>query len=72
MKETKETKVREFFKENESKFGTKRQASKFLNKHGKVWKELQGIDLSAPKKGGEGVPPTPKSKKNRNKNKKKK
>ena len=39
-----------FFKQNESKFGTKRQASKYLNHYGKVWKEEHGIPLTDKKR----------------------
>ncbi len=42
--------VVKFFKENEGKFGTKRQASKYLNHYGKVWKEEHGIPLTDPKR----------------------
>lgn len=38
------------FKENEAKFGTKRQASKYLNHYGKVWKEEHNISLDEPKR----------------------
>lgn len=43
--------VRKFFESNKEKFGTKRQASKYLNKYGKVWKEEHGIPIEAPKRG---------------------
>ena len=39
------------FTENKEKFKTQRQASKYLNKYGKVWKEEHNIDLSEPKRG---------------------
>jgi hypothetical protein len=39
-----------FFKENESKFTTKRQASKYLNHYGKVWKEEHDISLTDKKR----------------------
>jgi hypothetical protein len=39
-----------FFKENEAKFKTKRQASKYLNHYGKVWKEEHSIPLTDPKR----------------------
>lgn len=42
--------VAKFYNENQEKFGTKRQASKYLNKHGKVWKAEQGIPLTDPKR----------------------
>lgn len=41
----------ELFKENPEKFKTKRQASKYLNHYGSVYKKEKGIDLSAPKRG---------------------
>ena len=40
-----------YFKENSTKFATKRQASKYLNHYGKVWKEEHNIPLNAPKRG---------------------
>lgn len=43
--------VNKFYKENQDKFKTKRQASKYLNHYGEVWKEEHGIELSAPKRG---------------------
>jgi uncharacterized membrane protein YbaN (DUF454 family) len=39
-----------FFKENVSKFETKRQASKYLNHYCKVWKEEHNIPLTDPKR----------------------
>ena len=48
MKET--SFVKKFFEENQSKFGTRRQASKYLNHYGKVWKEEHGIPLTDPKR----------------------
>lgn len=39
-----------FFNENRDKFETKRQASKYLNHYGKVWKTEHNIELSAPKR----------------------
>jgi len=56
-------KVVQFFTENKihkdtatgavvsGKFETKRQASKYLNHYGKVWKLEHNINLSAPKRG---------------------
>lgn len=44
-------KVAIFFKENPDKFKTKRQASKYLNHYGKVWKEEHNIPMQAPKRG---------------------
>ena len=43
--------VNKFYKENPNKFETKRQASKYLNHYGKVWKTEHDIELSAPKRG---------------------
>lgn len=43
--------VTKFFKENQEKFKTKRQASKYLNHYGSVWKAEHNIELSAPKRG---------------------
>lgn len=42
--------VRKFFNENRDKFETKRQASKYLNHYGKVWKEEHNIPLTDPKR----------------------
>lgn len=39
------------FKESPDKFKTKRQASKYLNGYGIVYKADRGIALSAPKRG---------------------
>lgn len=47
----KKNRAAELYKENPTKFGTKRQASKYLNHYGKVWKEEHNIPLSAPKRG---------------------
>jgi len=38
------------YRENPKKFETKRQASKYLNHYGKVWKLEQGIPLTDPKR----------------------
>lgn len=43
--------VRKLFEEQKEKFGTKRQASKYLNRYGRVWKQEHNISLSAPKRG---------------------
>lgn len=43
--------VKKFFEDNQEKFKTKRQASKYLNHMGKVWKEEHNIPLSDPKRG---------------------
>lgn len=48
----KENRARNLFKENPEKFPTKRSASKYLNRYGRIWKAEKGIDLSAPKRGG--------------------
>ena len=42
--------VEKFYRSSEGKFETKRQASKYLNHYGKVWKKEHGIELSAPKR----------------------
>lgn len=42
--------VTKFFLENKTKFETKRQASKYLNHYGKVWKEEHNIPLTDPKR----------------------
>lgn len=39
-----------FYNENKDKFQTKRQASKYLNQHGHVWKAEQNIPLLDPKR----------------------
>lgn len=39
-----------FFKENKDKFKTKRQASKYLNGYGMLYKMERNIELSAPKR----------------------
>ena len=59
MRETR--KVEEFFKSNPDKFTTRRQASKYLNGYGKVWKGEKNIDLFAGKRDGRITPPTQKS-----------
>ena len=38
------------YRENPKKFETKRQASKYLNHYGKVWKEEHNIPLTDPKR----------------------
>jgi hypothetical protein len=43
--------VKEFFLNNKDKFKTKRQASKYLNHYGSVWKLEHSIPLTAPRKG---------------------
>jgi len=47
---TEHGKVVKLFKENETKFGTRRQTSKYLNQYGKVWKAEQNIPLTDPKR----------------------
>lgn len=42
--------VARFFGENREKFKTRRQASKYLNHYGKVWKEEHNIPLTDPKR----------------------
>ncbi len=49
---TEKDKVVKFFKENSTRFKTKRQASKYLNHYGRVWKETHNIPLTDPKRGG--------------------
>ena len=39
------------FNSNKDKFKTKRQASKYLNHYGKIWKIEHNIDLLEPKRG---------------------
>lgn len=53
--------VTKFYNENKEKFGTKRQASKYLNQYGKLYKEETGIPLEASKRGKEVPEKTPKS-----------
>jgi hypothetical protein len=45
-----EGRTKKFFESNKEKFDTKRQASKYLNHYGKVWKKEHGIEMSAPKR----------------------
>jgi hypothetical protein len=47
---TNKNRVVEFYSSNKDKFKTKRQASKYLNKYGSVYKAEQGIPLEAPKR----------------------
>ena len=42
--------VVKFFKENLAKFKTRRQASKYLNHYGSVWKTEHNIPLTDPKR----------------------
>jgi hypothetical protein len=42
--------VVKFFKENRDKFKTRRQASKYLNHYGSVWKAEHNIPLTDPKR----------------------
>jgi hypothetical protein len=39
-----------FFKENPEKFKTRRQASKYLNHYGMVWKAEHNIPLTDPRR----------------------
>lgn len=39
-----------FFKENQEKFKTRRQASKYLNHYGMVWKTEHNIPLTDPRR----------------------
>lgn len=43
--------VSKFYSSSDGKFKTKRQASKYLNHYGSIWKKDHGIELSAPKRG---------------------
>jgi len=45
-----EGRVSKFYRENTERFGTKRQASKYLNQMGYIWKQEQGIPLTDPKR----------------------
>jgi len=38
------------YREQSEKFGTRRQASKYLNHYGRVWKEEHSIPKSDPKR----------------------
>lgn len=64
--------VRNFYNDNKEKFGTIRQASKFLNQYGKVYKEETKIDLAATTRGNVIPEQTPRSLKNKDKKKNKK
>lgn len=39
-----------FYKENQEKFKTRRQASKYLNHYGQVWKTEHNIPLTDPRR----------------------
>lgn len=55
-------KVNDFFKSSEEgKFATKRQASKYLNQHGSVYKAEQNVPLSFSKRTFVEIPATGKS-----------
>ena len=43
--------VSKFYSSSDGKFKTKRQASKYLNHYGSVWKAEHNIELYAPKRG---------------------
>lgn len=45
-----ENSVAKFYAENKGKFETKRQASKYLNHYGRVWKLEHNIPLTGPKR----------------------
>lgn len=53
--------VKEFFKSSEGKFATKRQASKYLNQYGSVYKAEQNIPMSFSQRMFVEIPATPKS-----------
>lgn len=53
--------VKEFFKSSEGKFATKRQASKYLNQYGSVYKAEQNIPMSFAKRLFVEIPATGKS-----------
>jgi uncharacterized membrane protein YbaN (DUF454 family) len=38
------------FREQSERFGTRRQASKYLNHYGRVWKEEHAIPMTDPKR----------------------
>jgi len=64
--------VSKFYIENKDKFTSKRQASKYLNQYGNVWKTEQMIPLSYSKRTMVENPQPIKSDKYKNKLKKKK
>jgi hypothetical protein len=53
--------VLEFFKSSDGKFATKRQASKYLNQYGSVYKTEQNIPMSFSQRTFKDIPATPKS-----------
>ena len=50
MKKELENRVVILFNSDRKKFETKRQASKYLNKYGRVYKAEKNIDITAPKR----------------------
>lgn len=50
MRKELEGRTKKFYEENKNKFGTSRQASKYLNHYGRVWKSEHNIPLSDPKR----------------------
>jgi hypothetical protein len=50
MKAELEGRTKKFYEENRPRFSTRRQASKYLNHHGQVWKGEHNIPLSDPKR----------------------
>lgn len=50
-----------FFKSSDKNFSTKRQASKYLNQYGSVYKTEQGVPMSFSKRTFVENPSTPKS-----------
>ena len=63
--------VIKFYTDNKDKFKSKRQASKYLNGFGLVWKTEHGTDLQEARRGGVTVTPRTKSDKNLRRGKKK-
>jgi hypothetical protein len=62
MREKKmKNRVNEFFKSSDGKFATKRQASKYLNQYGSVYKTEQNIPISFSKRTFVEIPPKGKS-----------
>lgn len=42
--------AKKFYEDNKKMFDTKRQASKYLNHYGKVWKQEHNIPMLDPKR----------------------
>ncbi len=45
-----DNRVLNFFNDNREKFETRRQASKYLNHYGRVWKQEHNIPITDPKR----------------------